>query len=1155
MITLFEENERRFDSLGLGILKDALSAPVKEALNDEFAMTMEYPITGALYEKIKINRIIYCKTNPFDDSFQPFRICSITKPINGIVTVEAVHVSYDMNGFPIKPISGLNLQEILRKISYGEDDSKGNHTDYSLIHDLPFEFRSDIYIARSFKTTAPYNLRAILMGGDESLIKKYDAELKFDKYEVHLLQKRGKDRGAKIIYGKNMTDIKNVSDNSMLFNGVYPYYHSESTTQETVANTGEFKKAYIVGTKEFQDGWLSYSENGEPFHPVTNNPIQIATDGKYFDKVYCWNETIQRFEEKIYNQSVMLIKDIISPEWVSIDWSHFPTVVCKARKKGYFKKMTDEDWGSLKGVGDTVFEASILNSGITENIMLYFAEVIPSNGDSTNEEAEEIIHVELDEPIIWLDTLETRQMKHDNILSLDLTSEFDEEPTKQQLKNKAEEYISKNKIGSSKSNITVSFIDLSKTTEGKKYEKFDHIEIGDTVHIIYEDLGVNSTLRVISVEYDPILDRYNSIELGEKQDEMSSQSLQSGDNVSSLTNDVGYADVTTVNKLIANTVTAEWIEAVNAKLSKAAIGQLEVERINCKGIMEASQFTLDQLVAKMLIAENAQIAQTLEAGNVKVTGNINVKGGSISIQGTNAENQNETYFNVDRNGNVEANSVNITGGDLNIGDGNFVVSNEGIMQAKMAYIQGSIEANDGNIGGFKITDNSLYAESYSGRVYISPSYIELGTGSDDSPKFKVDDTGKLTADQAEFNNVTIKDGSINMNEKFEVESDGSVNIQKGTINIGYNSEELGIYSLDDRDTSSYKFIGTSDMVLYPEFDETSLSMLYRWKRSDTENIYYLDAYVENNKLCTSNSNSITVYVLYEGQFVPARSYEIDPKSFNVINPAMESKYNFRVDEYGNAKIVGYIEADYGKIANFDIQNNKLHVNDLGSSDSVWVSPGTEEYASIGGSDNVNNWCFTASNTFGVTKDGSIYASKGKIAGLNVNAYEMTFGEVGGQSYYVVYADSSKNYVLATSGIDAYRIKTLSYFDVRNNYACYTEIDYNGISTYENTSPGQHGSKYKLINKIERDDIPHIGLLFNINKNKGVTSPLKIIGLELTDAPATGEKFVDVGYGITNIVCAVACPKEALGYVKVRYDGRRLYYGCTTPKIDVLVMGY
>ena len=784
MIILFEENEQEFTSLGLGILKDALSCKVSEKLNDEFTVEMEYPIAGANYDKIKIGRIIFCKPNPYDN-MQAFRIYSITDAIGGTVTVSAVHISYDMNDIPVKAFSATSLQDAILKIQNG-----------SVIKN-DFVISSDILSSRTYKTTEPYNLRAILMGGDDSLLNKYDAEVKFDNYYVSILQRRGKNRGAVVRYGHNMTDLNHEVSNDNLYNGLFPYYHTEKEITETTSG-GEFTKVYIVGYKPFQENWFSYTKNGETFHPVAGVPVQVDTDGEYKDKVYVWDDTYNLYREKIYNEMVNLIQGVLEPSWITIDWKSFPTIKCVAAKKGYFKMATDTDWGTVRGVGDVIFEGSIVDSGIAQNIVLYYSEVVPSKSDSSNTDATEIVDVQLDDPIIWIDTPDARKLKHNRVLMLDLTSEFDEEPTKERLKAKAEEYISKNKIGQLKHTTTLSFIDLSSTGDKSKVENTDHVEIGDTVKVIYEDAGISTELRVITTVYDALGDKYESVELGEKEDTMTSNSVQTGDGISALTNDVGYASVTTVNKLIADTVNANFIEALNAKLSKAQIAQLEVEQINVKGIIQASQFEIDSLVAKLLVADNAKIADTLEAGKIKVAGDISINSGKITITGANG-----TMFLVDRDGNVTANSVSITGGNFNINDGRFEVTNDGVLTAQAAYISGTIDALNGSIGGFTITENKLYSGTpgSAGSVLVSAGNNDqeldiAGSGPKKNwaftagKNFGVDTNGNLYAKSAFLEGILNAKGGYIANFKIENDRIGTFTKEK---TYDYNSTGDGIY--------------------------------------------------------------------------------------------------------------------------------------------------------------------------------------------------------------------------------------------------------------------------------------------------------------------------------------------------------------------------
>ena len=718
MIILFEENETLFQNLGLGLLRDARSCIVKETLNDSFELELQYPITGSNFSKITLNRIILCPPNPYSEP-QPFRIDSISKPINGIIIVKAVHISYDMNGIVVGPINGSTPKLTLDQIQ--------NKT--ILPHN--FKFYTDLVGTKTFKTSNYYNMRSLLMGSNESILETYKGEILFNKFNVYLLAKRGSNKGASVRYAKNMKDINHEVNYERLYNGVYPYYHQETSETTTETSSDGFKQVYIVGTKPFQDGWLSYSPDGEPYHPVDESPVQIMTEGDYYNKVYSWNVGTQRYTEKIYNEMVNLIECVTGmigisdkPSWIYIDVSGLPNIIVKASEAGYFKLATDSDW-TYHPKGEIVFQGSITNA--TEGLLMYYSEVIPSNSTVTEIESTNVTHVELKDKIIWLDTDAAKAMKYNRILCLDLTSEFDETPDEEKLEAKAKEYIEKNKIGQYKYDTRVSFIDLSSTTEGTIYEKMESIELGDTVKVVYENLGIDIELRVISTTYNVLLNRYDSIDLGEKSEKISSSSVQTGDNVSSLSNDVGYTDVTTVNKLIAKTITADLIQAKNAKLSKAQIEELQTARIKCSGIIEATQFELDTLIAKMLTADNAVIKQTLEAGTVKVKGDITVTSGSIKIEST----ESGTVFNVDRDGNVTANSVHITGGELNIND-TFTVTPDGILTAQGADIQGRIEAESGLIAKFNIESDTIEGNTYnriwsgqintSNYVLISPGY-------------------------------------------------------------------------------------------------------------------------------------------------------------------------------------------------------------------------------------------------------------------------------------------------------------------------------------------------------------------------------------------------------------------------------------------------
>ena len=101
---LFAPNTTIFNTNGIGALADAVSCIVTEERNGMFELEMQYPITGLHYSEIALSSIILAVPGDGRDK-QPFRIYKVTKPLNGIVTVYAQHISYQLSHIPCMPFS------------------------------------------------------------------------------------------------------------------------------------------------------------------------------------------------------------------------------------------------------------------------------------------------------------------------------------------------------------------------------------------------------------------------------------------------------------------------------------------------------------------------------------------------------------------------------------------------------------------------------------------------------------------------------------------------------------------------------------------------------------------------------------------------------------------------------------------------------------------------------------------------------------------------------------------------------------------------------------------------------------------------------------------------------------------------------------------
>lgn len=208
---LYSATETNFDHNGIGILSDSVSCEVTEEANGSFELAMTYPMDGIHYEDIADRAIIKAKADQFRDP-QLFRVYAVSKPMSGIVTVLAEHISYDLSGIPVKPFSADSVALALSML-------KSN-----AVVPCPFNFWTDKDTSAEFSVKMPASIRSRLGGVAGSILAVYGGDYEFDNYTVKLHNNRGLNRGVSIRYGKNLTDIKQDQNCSSVATGVYPYW-------------------------------------------------------------------------------------------------------------------------------------------------------------------------------------------------------------------------------------------------------------------------------------------------------------------------------------------------------------------------------------------------------------------------------------------------------------------------------------------------------------------------------------------------------------------------------------------------------------------------------------------------------------------------------------------------------------------------------------------------------------------------------------------------------------------------------------------------------------------------------------------------------------------------------------------------------------------
>ena len=209
---LYESNETAFTSNGLGRLQDCISCIVCEERNSLFECDFSYPVDGAHFDDIQCGRII---TVTHDDSgdVQPFDIVSYSKPIEGIVTFHAVHISYRQSYLTV---SGSNINSLSDAFALFSTAQPENPFSYDA------DFESNAYFAAA--DGVPRSVRQMLGGMEGSILDSYGGEYEFDKFRVTLHRNRGVQRDFVIRYGVNMLKYQDDTDYSGTYSSCIPYW-------------------------------------------------------------------------------------------------------------------------------------------------------------------------------------------------------------------------------------------------------------------------------------------------------------------------------------------------------------------------------------------------------------------------------------------------------------------------------------------------------------------------------------------------------------------------------------------------------------------------------------------------------------------------------------------------------------------------------------------------------------------------------------------------------------------------------------------------------------------------------------------------------------------------------------------------------------------
>lgn len=229
---LYEQNEMLFEGGGICTLHDAVSCEVEEELNGAFELKMKYPVSGDAFTQLKTGRMILAKPSAWEKP-EPFHIYAISKPLMGLVTVYAEHVSYFTNKIVCAPFSASNIAEAVLMLQH------------SAVNENPFTLSTDMAVVNDLHSSVPITMRHGIIG---RIVSLYGGEVKCEGWNIRILGMRGADRGFSIRYGNNLVDMKQDEDISGIYDGVYPYYNVEETEETDAVYVELPEKVILLGT-------------------------------------------------------------------------------------------------------------------------------------------------------------------------------------------------------------------------------------------------------------------------------------------------------------------------------------------------------------------------------------------------------------------------------------------------------------------------------------------------------------------------------------------------------------------------------------------------------------------------------------------------------------------------------------------------------------------------------------------------------------------------------------------------------------------------------------------------------------------------------------------------------------------------------------------
>ena len=206
-------------------LHEAKKGELKEILNGDYVLSIDYPITDSEHYRLLDNDKIIITDTP-DNGRQLFRIKHRTE-LDDIVNLTCSHISEDA----FKRIVG----------KFGVERVGCNLALNSMINALKtpfsdFSFDSDISEPHTFNNAENSTVYKVLFDGEHSIINTWKGELIRDNYSIRIVRSRGRDNNVVITTHQNLKKYERTNDTASIITRIHvtSKFKNEGAKEDTV---------------------------------------------------------------------------------------------------------------------------------------------------------------------------------------------------------------------------------------------------------------------------------------------------------------------------------------------------------------------------------------------------------------------------------------------------------------------------------------------------------------------------------------------------------------------------------------------------------------------------------------------------------------------------------------------------------------------------------------------------------------------------------------------------------------------------------------------------------------------------------------------------------------------------------------------------------